>query len=67
MLDNLDLILVLLNYSQYKHTVTRKSMLGKPDDLIPFADDIFDTIFIGIRCLKKKSGINANVTIEKAE
>lgn len=67
MLDNLDLILVLLNYSQYKHTVTRKSMPGKPDDLIPLADDIFDTIFTGIRCLKKKPGINANVTIEKAE
>jgi hypothetical protein len=28
-------------------------MFGKPDDLIPFADDIFDTIFIGIRCLEK--------------
>jgi hypothetical protein len=42
-------------------------MLGNLDDLIPLADDIFDTIFIGIRCLKKKPGINANVTIEKAE
>jgi hypothetical protein len=41
-------------------------MFGKPRDLIPFADGIFDTIFIGIRCLKKKPGINANVTIEKA-
>ena len=42
-------------------------MLGKPDDLIPLADDTFDTIFIGIRCLKKKPDIDANVTIKKAE
>lgn len=32
-------------------------MFGKPDDLIPFADDIFDTIFIGIRCHHRKGRV----------
>ena len=50
-----------------EHSVTRKSMLGKPEDLLPLADDIFDTIFAGICCSKKEPGFNVNVTLNKLE
>ena len=50
-----------------EHTVTRKSMLGKPDDLVSLADDICNTIFTGIRALENNPGIHVNVTLEKAE
>lgn len=48
-----------------EHTVTRKSLLGKPNDLMPLADDIVDTIFAGIGSLGKEAGINVKVTLEK--
>lgn len=32
-----------------EHSVTRKSLLGKPADLTALADDIYETIFQGIR------------------
>jgi len=31
-----------------EHTVARKSLLGEPSDLIPLADDIYETIMQGI-------------------
>jgi TetR/AcrR family fatty acid metabolism transcriptional regulator len=34
-----------------EHTVTRKSLLGKPSNLTALADEIFETIFQGIRAL----------------
>lgn len=49
-----------------EHTVTRKSLLGKPGDLLALADDLFKTIFSGIRSAKKDPDIHLNVKIERA-
>lgn len=48
-----------------EHTVTRRSMLGEPKNLIGIADDIFDTIFAGIRKVNSESEIHVNVTLQK--
>ena len=44
-----------------EHLVTRKSLVGKPQDLLGFADDIVDTIFSGILMTPKEPTINVNV------
>ena len=48
-----------------EHAVTRRSLLGEPRDLTALADDIFDTIFVGIRKMNNESAINVNVTLQK--
>lgn len=50
-----------------EHTVTRKSMLGKPDNLVSLADGICNTIFAGIITVENDSGIHFNVTLQKAK
>ena len=47
-----------------EHLVTRKCLLGKPDDLLALADDIIDTIFQGIVLPQKEPTINLKVKIE---
>ena len=47
-----------------EHLVTRKSLLGKPQDLLGLADDIVNTIFSGILTPKKEPTINVNVRME---
>jgi TetR/AcrR family fatty acid metabolism transcriptional regulator len=47
-----------------EHLVTRKCLLGKPDDLLGLADDIVDTIFDGILTSPKEPTINLKVKIE---
>ena len=47
-----------------EHLVTRKCLLGKPDDLLGLADDMIDTIFQGILVPRKEPAINLNVTLE---
>lgn len=47
-----------------EHSVTRRSMLGEPNDLMALADELHDTIFAGIRALEKESAINVNVTLQ---
>ena len=50
-----------------EHSVTRRSMLGEPDDLMALAEDIHDTIFTGIRAMQNRSAINVNVTLKNSE
>jgi AcrR family transcriptional regulator len=47
-----------------EHLVTRKSLLGKPQDLLGLADDIVDTLFSGIQTPKKEPTIHINVKTE---
>jgi len=47
-----------------EHLVIRKSLLGKPPDLLSFADDIVDTIFSGILTSKKEPAIHVNVKMQ---
>jgi TetR/AcrR family fatty acid metabolism transcriptional regulator len=47
-----------------EHLVTRKCLLGKPDDLLGLADDIITTIFKGIVVPKKEPTLNLKVNIE---
>jgi TetR/AcrR family fatty acid metabolism transcriptional regulator len=46
-----------------EHLVTRKSLLGKPEDLLSLADDITDTILHGIMAPEKKPILNVHVTM----
>ena len=50
-----------------EHSVTRRSMLGEPDDLMALADDIYDTIFAGIRAKKNEPAINVNVMMQNSD
>jgi TetR/AcrR family fatty acid metabolism transcriptional regulator len=50
-----------------EHLVTRKSLLGKPADLLALVDDIYDTIFTGIRSSKKDSTIHVNVNVKQVK
>jgi AcrR family transcriptional regulator len=47
-----------------EHSVTRKSLTGKPDDLLALADEIFHAIFKGIALPKIEPTINVNVNLE---
>ena len=47
-----------------EHLVTRKCLLGKPDDLLCLADDIITTIFQGIVVPQKEPTLNLKVKIE---
>ena len=47
-----------------EHLVTRKCLLGKPDDLMGLVDDIIDTLFNGIVVPRKEPTINLKVNIE---
>ena len=56
-----------LIWGRIEHLVTRKSLLGKPDDLLPLADDIYDTIFTGIRSSKQDTTIHVNVNLKRTD
>ena len=45
-----------------EHLVTRKCLLGKPDNLLGLADDIIATIFQGILAPRKEPTFNVNLT-----
>ncbi len=47
-----------------EHMVTRKSLLGKPQDLLGLADDIVNTIFHGILNPQKEPTVHVNVKVE---
>ena len=47
-----------------EHLVTRKSLLGKPQDLLGLADDIVNTIFNGILNPQKEPTIRVNVQVQ---
>ncbi|MGD8292254.1 MAG: TetR/AcrR family transcriptional regulator [Desulfobacterales bacterium] len=50
-----------------EHLVTRKSLLGKPEDLLGLADDIVNTIFNGILNPRKDATIQVEVQLQKAD
>jgi AcrR family transcriptional regulator len=50
-----------------EHSVTRKSLTGKPADLIALADEIFHTIFTGIAQPKTVPAINVNVNLKQPD
>ena len=56
-----------LIWGSIEHLVTRKSLLGKPEDLLALADDIYDTIFIGIRSSNKDTTIHVNVNLKRTD
>ena len=56
-----------LIWGSIEHLVTRKSLLGKPEDLLALADDIYDTIFTGIRSSKQDTTIHVNVNLKRTD
>ena len=48
-----------------EHLVTRKSLFGKPRDLLGFADDIVNTMFSGILMAQKEPTLHVNVKMGK--
>ena len=56
-----------LIWGSIEHLVTRKSLLGKPNDLLALVDDIYDTIFTGIRSSQTDSTIHVNVNLKRVE
>lgn len=56
-----------LIWGSIEHLVTRKSLLGKPEDLQALADDIYDTIFTGIRSSQKDNTIHVNVNLTRSD
>ena len=56
-----------LIWGNIEHLVTRKSLLGKPNDLLALVDDIYDTIFTGIRSSQTDSTIHVNVNLKRVE
>jgi len=46
-----------------EHLVIRRSLLGKPEDLLAFADDITNTILGGIVVPKNEPTLNVHVTL----
>lgn len=48
-----------------EHLVIRKSLLGKPEDLLSLSDEITTTIFQGILAPKKEPALNVHVTMEQ--
>jgi TetR/AcrR family fatty acid metabolism transcriptional regulator len=47
-----------------EHQVTRKSLLGKPEDLLALADELIDSLFQGIAVPRKDPTFNLNVTLK---
>jgi TetR/AcrR family fatty acid metabolism transcriptional regulator len=56
-----------LIWGSIEHLVTRKSLLGKPENLPALAGDIYDTIFSGIRASKPEHVIHVNVAYSPGE
>jgi len=48
-----------------EHLVTRKSLLGKPDDLMALADDITNTVLHGIMVPEEKPRLYVHVRVDK--
>jgi TetR/AcrR family fatty acid metabolism transcriptional regulator len=48
-----------------EHLVIRKSLLGKPEDLLSLADEITNTMFQGILAPRKETAFNIHVTMDQ--
>ena len=49
-----------------EHLVTRKSLLGQPEDLLALADEVVNTVFQGILAPRSDPAITVNVRVQKA-
>ncbi len=54
-------------YGTIEHLVIRKSLLGKPVDLVSIADDITKNILQGILPPRKEADLNIHVTVESRD
>jgi AcrR family transcriptional regulator len=54
-----------LIWGTIEHMVTRKSLLGKPADLLSMAEEIYQTLFRGIRCPEEPQEIRVKLSLEK--
>ncbi len=54
-------------WGSVEHLVIRKSLLGKPEELLPLADQITSTLFQGIMTPKEERAMNIHVTFERKE
>ncbi len=46
-----------------EHLVTRKSLLGKPENLTSLTDSLFETLFDGIRACPRQQPVNVNIHV----
>jgi len=56
-----------LIWGSIEHLVTRKSLLGKPQDLQALADDIYETIFTGIRSSEKDNTLHVDIKLTRSD
>jgi AcrR family transcriptional regulator len=54
-------------WGSVEHLVIRKSMLGKPEELLPLADEITNTLFQGILVPGNERAVKIHLTLEKKE
>ncbi len=62
--DTKPLLVRAMIYGAIEHLVIRKSLLGKPVDLVSIADDITRNILQGIVLPRKNTDLNIHVTVE---
>ncbi len=62
--DTKPLLVRAMIYGAIEHLVIRKSLLGKPVDLVSIADDITRNILQGIVLPPKNTDLNIHVTVE---
>ena len=65
--DILPYVVRAMIWGTIEHSVTRKSLIGKPTDLLALADEIFNTIFTGIALPKVEPTINVNVNLKQTD
>ncbi len=65
--DTKPLLVRAMIYGTIEHLVIRKSLLGKPADLVSIADDITKNILQGILPPQKEAGLNIHVTVESKD
>jgi AcrR family transcriptional regulator len=47
-----------------EHLVTRKSLVGKPEDLTAYTDSLFESLFNGIRACPPSQPVNVNIQVK---
>jgi TetR/AcrR family fatty acid metabolism transcriptional regulator len=62
--DTKPLVVRAMIYGTIEHLVIRKSLLGKPVDLLSLADDVTKNILQGILPPRKEADFNIHVTVE---
>ncbi|MCF8111270.1 MAG: TetR/AcrR family transcriptional regulator [Desulfobacteraceae bacterium] len=66
--DDIDpYLLRAMIWGTIEHLVTRKSLLGKPENLASLTDSLFNTIFNGIRADQASSPIRVHVNVTRSD